>query len=530
MSPAQQNAHLPPPPVADGFRVVARNSVWALAAYLLPIGVSLLSVPLFTHYLGVELFGLWMVVISIFSLTTVFNLGLGDATIKYVAEYYGRGEREDASRVVYSTLAFYSLVGIAVALLLWFLRPHISSFLASKAACDPQVVASVLGVVSLGVFPSITLTAVLGVFDGQQRFGVSRTLMIVRSVLIFAAGALVLALGYGIVALTCVSVSVLWLVWTVGLVMALGSLQRIDLRAVHLWSSLKTVWSYGIHSLLINIGDILTAQLDKLLIANVLGLEAVAVYSIPQFAGSKTTELCGTISRSLMPYFSSRTAVGASPEQAFFRAWRISVLVALGLTTILLANAQAILRVWAPAIYSPGTVLLLVLFVFLAFVNVLHVVPYMLLMGKGEPQKVARIVLPAGIAVCGGILLLAPRWGIWGAAVAASIYPVLTLWICRYPVASGEGRAALGRGMRDLTLPAIAHLLVGVASLGANTLLVRAGAESLVALVVSASVSVVLLVAQYALWVRRYGKENVYYQDVVYMLARVGWARPAHLA
>lgn len=73
-------------------RLLARNTLWNLLGTLLPMGVAVVSIPPLVRALGLDRFGLlslaW-VVIGYFSL---FDVGIGRALTKLVAEKLGANE------------------------------------------------------------------------------------------------------------------------------------------------------------------------------------------------------------------------------------------------------------------------------------------------------------------------------------------------------------------------------------------------------------------------------------------------------
>ena len=81
---------------------MARNTVLNLVGQILPLVVGVLSVPYIIIKLGPDRFGLlslaWIVIGSLSS----FDLGMGRATTKYVAEALGRGDLASVPRLVWA--------------------------------------------------------------------------------------------------------------------------------------------------------------------------------------------------------------------------------------------------------------------------------------------------------------------------------------------------------------------------------------------------------------------------------------------
>ena len=72
-------------------KILARNTVYNLFGHISPLFVALVAIPYLIDGMGTERFGVltmaW-VAVGYFSL---FDMGIGRATTKFVAEYYARG-------------------------------------------------------------------------------------------------------------------------------------------------------------------------------------------------------------------------------------------------------------------------------------------------------------------------------------------------------------------------------------------------------------------------------------------------------
>ena len=86
-------------------RLLARNVVWNIIGIGSPMIVGLIAIPFLIDGLGVPRFGVltlaWMIV-GYFSL---FDLGLGRALTKLVAERLGAGEFAEIPRLIWTAMA-----------------------------------------------------------------------------------------------------------------------------------------------------------------------------------------------------------------------------------------------------------------------------------------------------------------------------------------------------------------------------------------------------------------------------------------
>jgi O-antigen/teichoic acid export membrane protein len=74
-----------------GGRLLARNAVWSLVTQCAPMAVALLTIPLLIEGIGKDRFGVLTLVWIALGYFSLFDLGLGRALTKLVAESLGRG-------------------------------------------------------------------------------------------------------------------------------------------------------------------------------------------------------------------------------------------------------------------------------------------------------------------------------------------------------------------------------------------------------------------------------------------------------
>src|SRR5262245_54158241 len=93
-------------------RLLARNTTWNIVGQLLPMAVGLVAVPPLVRLLGVDRFGvlsLAWIVIGYFSL---FDLGMGRALTKLVADKLAANDEQSIPPLVWTSLLLLLLLGV----------------------------------------------------------------------------------------------------------------------------------------------------------------------------------------------------------------------------------------------------------------------------------------------------------------------------------------------------------------------------------------------------------------------------------
>ncbi|HUZ47998.1 MAG TPA: oligosaccharide flippase family protein, partial [Terriglobia bacterium] len=190
-----------PPPVRIGGKVLARNTLLNIIGRVVPLLVGIVAMPYVIHHLGPDRFGLlslaWMVV-GYFAL---FNLGIGPATTKFVAELLGKGELEKLPELVWTALISQTCLGVVGGILLALASPVlVGRVLKIPADLHPQarLIFLLLAVALPLDFAGGSLSGVLG---ASQRFDLLNAISIPSSALTYLLPVAALAMGFGLPAI-----------------------------------------------------------------------------------------------------------------------------------------------------------------------------------------------------------------------------------------------------------------------------------------------------------------------------------------
>jgi O-antigen/teichoic acid export membrane protein len=96
-----------------GGRRLARNTLLNLIGRVVPLLVAIATVPYVVHHLGPDRYGLYSLAWIVVGYFAFFNLGIGPATTKFLAELVGRGEIEKLPELVWTAAASQACLGLA---------------------------------------------------------------------------------------------------------------------------------------------------------------------------------------------------------------------------------------------------------------------------------------------------------------------------------------------------------------------------------------------------------------------------------
>ena len=101
-----------------GGKTIARNTFLNIVGQAAPLLVGVATMPYVIRRLGPDRFGILALVWIVVGYFALFDLGIGPATTKFVAELLGKGEIERIPAVVWTALVTQSGMGSLAGLLL----------------------------------------------------------------------------------------------------------------------------------------------------------------------------------------------------------------------------------------------------------------------------------------------------------------------------------------------------------------------------------------------------------------------------
>lgn len=407
-----------------------KNSFWGSLDFMVTTGSVFLLIPVLLSTIGQELFGIMVIVNTLMGFSSMFSFGLGQATLKFVADYRARGQYDQIAEVVRTTLWVYCFTGLFAFLALFLSSNWLaqSVFQVSEAQLSEAVSAIRAG--GVGFLGFLVFGVAESAYKGFEQF--QRPVVVRSSVrLLTLAGQIGLALsGFGVASLVGLQV----VLYIIGAGILFICLKR-ELIA-HLsfipwisWPTLKTVFSYGFYTYLSGLFGMLRQNGDTLLVGAILGPSALALYTIPIRLLSQVHGLLSRVYGFLFPYVSKLHANG--DQQGLVRCYEQSTfqisVIGAGLITPIAVLAYPILGLWLgeEIASQAGGVMQIMALRFAIFP--LSIVNAYFLMGCGKVKLMSVVTAVNAVFSLSIIATLAYHYGLWGAAFGqlSVIFPVL---------------------------------------------------------------------------------------------------------
>ena len=400
-------------------RILARNTIWNLIGQGAPLLVALFAIPLLIKGLGTARFGVLTLAWAVVGYFSLFDLGLGRALTKLVAEKLGAEQAEDIPRLIWTALALMGMLGIIGALV----AASISPWLVHDILKIPQTLQdetlSAFYLLALSIPVVISAIGLRGVLEAHQRFDLTNIVRIPLGIFTFLGPLIVLLFSNSLFPVVAVLVGMRFLTCGVFLVLCLRQVPTLRHNIRPQGAMVRPLISFGSWMTVTNIVGPLMVYLDRFLIGALISVAAVAYYATPYEVVTKLWLISGALIAVLFPAFSTTLAQDrARTARLFGRGINYIFLALFPLALIIVTLAHEGLSLWLGAEFADNSAFVLQWLAVGIFINSIAHIPFALVQGAGRPDLTAKmhlIELPFYLLTLWWLLGVC---GIKGAAIA----------------------------------------------------------------------------------------------------------------
>lgn len=408
--------------VATRRPTLARSSALNFADGAISLTAALAVSVILARNLGPERFGLYALVMALVSFAYVFaQLGIPATVCRYVAELDGKGQPEIAAAVAGRGLRMGLISGTAAALLV-----SISAVPIAAAFHQPAMrIYLLLGAVR--IVPMLGVGVLRGLFGGLQEYRYLLRLTLLISPAWLGGCALALWTGAGVAgvllaSLAAESLTLFALLWK--------AQRRIGIHGFGLPDAIRhrlIRYNWALAALVL-LNVIIWQRSELLFLGRFWGPAQVSYYAVPfALIGRAGDLLPGAVLGVLIP--SLTYAQGARDQTrfnlAFGNALRYLAILTLPLCLFSIPLAPSIIAVVYGQAFVPAAVVLQILLLSMIF-SVLGQASQSALLGAESQTWLLKTGLASAVLSIALDLILIPRWGAIGAALANTV--VQAVW------------------------------------------------------------------------------------------------------
>lgn len=331
------------------YKKIGRNSIYNLIRRLVAFPTGLILPPVTIKYIGMEGYGIWVLVQTIITYTAVMDMGLSPAITKYTAEYEAREDHFKIVQIFNTLFVVYVFLCSILFVVVFLCRGLIIDFFVKPINIPKETVSFVLITSALVFCCNMVFSAYSSFLNGLQRMDITNKVGSISSIsncilsvvfLCFGGGIKSLAVAGGI---TSIITSILYM----------RSCKKVApyLTFNPVLFNLKTIkeiWGFSSYGALGNMLAIAQFQSDKLIISYFLGVKNLAMYDVAHRLIFFIWGMCGSIITPIMPAIAhthAKYGVEGSKE-AFQTIFKYTALIVCPLFLFVSIFADKLILVW----------------------------------------------------------------------------------------------------------------------------------------------------------------------------------------
>lgn len=401
--------------------------VWSKVSTLL---FRIIQVPLLLYFLGVNAYGIWLVIASLPSWLTLANMGFGSVAGNDMAIAVANGEIDKARKILSSTVALIFSISAVGILLVVLIAPFIpwENFFNLPAGRHVELVFAMIWLCS-SIFLSFTTDVLSNRFRASRRAHISLLLDSFKPWLELLLMALVLNFTkrYDYLALSLLLSMVVYLVintWLSGRSLPELTFSFKDVEV----SRFKKLFTKGMAFQAFPLGNALLFQGNLLIVQFMLGPAAVALFATARTLVRSVNQLMEMVNTIIWPELSVLIGTNNLPKAA--RLHRLGV----GFTFIGSILCVFVLSVFGQTIYTlwtrkaiPLPQHLLVFFLLPIIFNAVWYTSSVVHTSSNKHEGLAIRYLIASIAAITMCVILSHFYGVEGAALSTMTADLLLI-------------------------------------------------------------------------------------------------------
>jgi O-antigen/teichoic acid export membrane protein len=381
--------------------------------------VALLAIPILIRHIGVSRFGVLTIIWTVVGYFSLFDLGLGAALTRMVADRLGKGQGDEIPSLVWTSLALMLGLSILGAIFLAALSPAlVGTILTVPVALRAESLRAFL--LLAGCLPfMITTTGLRGVLEAHQRFGLVNAIRIPTNAVTFVVPLAVLPFSNSLVPLVAMLAVGRIFAWMAYLMSCLKIMPELGARFACERRHVGYVLRFGSWMTVSNVISPILFYVDRMLIGTMVSLAAVAYYATPFEVVSRLLTIPSALAGVLFPAFTmTYTQDRTRAVRLLLRGQKYIFLAMFPIILVMVTLANEGLRLWLGAEFAFHSAPVLRWLGAGVFLNSLSVLPWVLIQGAGRPDLTAKFHMIELASYLPVLVLMVRHYGIRGAAIA----------------------------------------------------------------------------------------------------------------
>ncbi|MBM4053642.1 MAG: hypothetical protein FJ264_02990, partial [Planctomycetes bacterium] len=180
------------------YKKIGTNSIYNLIRRLVAFPIGLVLPPITIKYIGVEGYGVWVLVQTIITYTSMMDMGLSPAITKYTAEYEAHGDHFKTVQLFNTLFVIYVSLCCILFMVVFLCRELIIDVFIKQSAMPQETISFVLVASAMLFCFNMVISVYSSFLNGLQRMDVTSKIGSLVTIINCILSLLFLYLGGGI--------------------------------------------------------------------------------------------------------------------------------------------------------------------------------------------------------------------------------------------------------------------------------------------------------------------------------------------
>ena len=406
------------------------NALWNVCSNLTNILILFIITPIIQKDLGEVHYGVYVILGTIGGALSILNLGLGDATLRYVAFYHSIGNKKAVNSTFNATLWLYTILGGLVTFLFLLFPNILIKFFKIQ---DIVHIEELIRLTMLMFFTTFISGCFFAIPQALQRYDIYSFIQLSQNILRFFLNLGAILLGFGIRGLIITNFFLSLILIIVLYAVAKRLIPYLSLFKLPRQKDYREIFGYGIYSFLSQLIGTIWQYCDPILLTRLIGPYSVGYFSIPMQLIGKVNSVPSAAFSVLFPRFASEQDIQQT-KKLYIKSTQISLYTSILLFVPMAVVFSDFLALWISEDFMQkgGMIATILAFSYIVRGSFLPYEP--LLKGIGKPQYVMIITGASSLIILIFDLFMIPRYGINGVGIAyivssfVGIATVILIW------------------------------------------------------------------------------------------------------
>ncbi len=320
------------------------NTLLKISQYV----IGFLMFPFIISHVGVEDYGIYLLVGAFVGYFGLLDFGVGSALVKYVAQYTAKEDNKSINEMVSSSFAFYMGVGIVICLSILFIGTfYVGFFNMDPSQADKARLIAYL--VAIGALTSWPMRSFASILPGLQRYDVGALIQFTRALVNAGATVYILLNGGGILDLIFWGIVIGAFSQLATVIVVQRFLPFLELKKEYMgMNAMRKIFTFSSVVFIGQIVGMIVLGTDRIVIGAFVSVAAITHYAIARKLHDIVHAASSLPASALLPAATELETKDnkAAIERLVFRGGKYKCALILGAATVIFVLAEPIINIW----------------------------------------------------------------------------------------------------------------------------------------------------------------------------------------